>query len=128
MLCNYSTCFLPSDALLECPIDTRRELAANIVIVGGTSLIYGFKARLFEELSHLLKREPYLNRLHIDELKCHSVTKANISCWAGASIFGGTDAIATRSFTRENFFKDRKSIPDWSNLKYNSVFNSERHG
>lgn len=116
------------DSLLECPIDTRRELAANIVVVGGTSMIKGFKARLFQELKDLLTKEPYCSRLHLGELKLHdTLGKANFSCWSGASIFGATDAIGTRSFSRENFFKD-KSIPDWSNLRYNSLYNSERHG
>jgi len=116
------------DALLECPIDTRRELAANLVIVGGTSMITGFKARLFQELNHLLSKEPYASRLHVDEFKLHPAPgKANFSSWAGASIFGATDAIGTRSFTRENYLKD-KSVPDWSNLRYNSLYNSERHG
>jgi actin-related protein 10 len=116
------------DALLACPIDTRIELAENIVVVGGTSMIKGFKARLFQELKHLLKKEPYCSRLHVGDFKLHQAPgKANFSCWSGASIFGATDAIGTRSFTRENYFKDR-SVPDWSNLKYNSLYNTERNG
>ena len=116
------------DALLECPLDSRKELAANIVIVGGTSMIKGFKARLFQELKHLLTKEPYCSRLFVEEFKLHKAPgKANFSSWVGASIFGATDAIGTRSFSRENYFKD-KSVPDWSNLRFNSLYNSERHG
>lgn len=114
------------DSLLSCPIDTRKQLAANIVIVGGTSMVLGFKARLFEEMKHLLTQPPYAGRLLIDEMKLHvTPAKANFACWSGASLFGATDAIGTRSFTRESYFKDR-SIPDWSNLKYNTVYNEER--
>ena len=116
------------DSLLQCPIDTRKELAASLVVVGGTSMIKGFKARLFQELKHLLTKEPYCSRLYIDEFKLHQAPgKANFSCWSGASIFGATDAIGTRSFTREQYFKD-KSVPDWSNLRYNSLYYNERHG
>ena len=116
------------DALLECPLDSRKELAANIVIVGGTSMIKGFKARLFQELKYLLTKEPYCSRLFVEEFKLHKAPgKANFSSWVGASIFGATDAIGTRSFSRENYFKD-KSVPDWSNLRFNSLYNSERHG
>ena len=116
------------DSLLECPLDSRKELAANIVIVGGTSMIKGFKARLFQELKHLLTKEPYCSRLFVEEFKLHKAPgKANFSSWVGASIFGATDAIGTRSFSRENYFKD-KSVPDWSNLRFNSLYNSERHG
>ncbi len=48
------------DSILACPIDTRRVLAANLVVVGGTSMTLGFKARLVEEIKHLLEEvEPY---------------------------------------------------------------------
>ena len=46
----------------------RRDLARNLVIVGGTSMLVGFKARLFEELRHLLKESPqYKDKLSIGE-------------------------------------------------------------
>jgi len=116
------------DALLSCPIDTRRELATNIIIVGGTSMILGFKSRLFQEMKYLLDREPYKGHLLISDLKLHAgPSKANFACWTGASLFGATDAISSRSFTREAYFKD-KSIPDWSNLRFNSAFNCDKQG
>lgn len=119
------------DALLECPIDTRRELAQNVILVGGTTMILGFKARLFQELQHLLTTEGYKDKLLIDDFRLHvPLAKANYACWAGASIFGATDAISTRSFTRETYLKDNKAIPDWANLRYNTVYNndSDRQG
>jgi len=116
------------DALLSCPIDTRRELATNIIIVGGTSMTLGFKSRLFQEMNYLLDREPYKGHLLISDLKLHAgPSKANFACWTGASLFGATDAISSRSFTRESYFKD-KSIPDWSNLRFNSAFNGDKQG
>ena len=112
------------DALLASPIDTRKELAANIVIVGGTSMQLGFKARLFQEMEALMKEEYYSERLKIMDFKLHiPLGQANFAAWTGASIFGATDAITTRSFTREQFTKD-KCVPDWSNLRYNSVYNN----
>ena len=53
--------------------------------------------------------------------------QANYASWAGASIFGATDAISTRSFTREQYSKE-KAVPDWSNLRFNNVYNDERQG
>jgi len=122
------------DALLSCPIDTRRHLAANMVIVGGTSILLGFKSRLFQEINHLLQTQsPYKEKLQTlltddasgSGFKLHvtPAAKPNFACWSGASLFGATDAIASRSFTREAYFKD-KAIPDWSNLKYNTVYNN----
>jgi len=118
------------DSLLSCPIDTRKELASNLIIVGGTSMIIGFKSRLFQEMKFLLQQSPYKDRLLIkpEDLKLHAgPSKANFACWTGASLFGATDAISSRSFTRESYFKDR-SIPDWSNLRYNSVYNDDKQG
>lgn len=117
------------DSLMACPIDTRRQLAANIVLVGGTVMVPGFEARLFQELRHLLGQEPYTSRLKVADFRLHAnPAKANCMCWAGASIFGATDAISTRSFTKESFLKDGSAIPDWSDLRFNSVYNDDRHG
>jgi hypothetical protein len=56
-----------------------------------------------------------------------TLPQANYASWAGASIFGATDAISTRSFTREQYSKE-KAVPDWSNLRFNNVYNDERQG
>ena len=74
----------------------RKLLAENIVIVGGTSMLLGVKSRIFEELKALLK-EFYAEKLADLQFKLHTPpTKANYTCWTGASLFGATDAIATR--------------------------------
>ena len=86
------------NALLACPLDTRKDLAKRLVFVGGSAMIMGFKARVFQEIRFLLENvSPYKENLHLDELKLYNPpTKANYTCWAGASIFGATDAISTR--------------------------------
>ncbi len=113
------------DALLASPIDTRRELAANIIIVGGSTMQLGFKARVFQELDILMKEEHYKEKLKLSEFRLHvPLGQANYACWAGASIFGATDAVSTRSFTRDQYSKEH-SVPDWSNLRYNSAYNNE---
>ena len=115
---------LPSmllDALKASPIDARRDLAANVVLVGGTSAVLGFKARLFEELKLLLADE-YKDKLPASlEFKLHKPpTKENFTCWAGASLFGATDAIGTRSYARETYMKEN-AVPDWSDFRFNSL-------
>jgi actin-related protein 10 len=129
------------DALLASPIDTRRALAKNLVIVGGTSMLVGFKTRLIEELWHLLNTEKaYQEKLHIEEVSKFSMLlslsilrtfqilvhrlpcQATYASWTGASLFGATDAITTRSFTRDAYMKEGgKQVPDWSNLRFNSI-------
>lgn len=87
----------------------------------------GMKARIFEEINYLLNNvSPYKEKLSIDELKLHTPpTKANFTCWTGASIFGATDVISTRSFTREAYLREGGNVPDWSNLRFNSLYELE---
>ncbi|KAL6058307.1 Actin, aortic smooth muscle [Balamuthia mandrillaris] len=43
------------DAVMQCPIDTRKDLLSNIVVAGGTSMLPGFEERLVKELTALLR-------------------------------------------------------------------------
>ena len=105
------------DALIASPIDTRKELAQNIIIIGGTASQLGLKARLFQEIEFLMKQKYYQDKLKLTDFKLHiPLGKENYAAWVGASIFGATDAISTRSFTREQYSKDR-AVPDWSDLR-----------
>lgn len=105
------------DALIAAPIDTRKELSQNILIIGGTASQLGLKARLFQELDHLMKQQYYRDKLKLTQFKLHTpLGKENYASWVGASIFGATDAISTRSFTREQYSKE-KAVPDWSDLR-----------
>lgn len=62
----------------------RRDLAENIVIIGGTSMLPGFHHRLCVELYHLLKNNKYQNELSIKLFKFHKLlTKENCACWLG---------------------------------------------
>ncbi len=71
-------------------------------------------------------------RLSIEDVKLHAPpAKANYTCWTGASVFGATDAIITRSFSREAYLKEGgAAVPDWSNLRFNSLLegNEDRQG
>ncbi|EPT26769.1 actin-like family protein [Toxoplasma gondii ME49] len=71
------------EALLEaverCPLDLKRELLENIYLVGGSSLIPGFAARLQAEVTNHLRRQKahcsILPRVHVmpSPLQLHSV-------------------------------------------------------
>ncbi|KAF6212677.1 hypothetical protein GE061_013203, partial [Apolygus lucorum] len=107
------------DSILKCPIDTRKALAENIVLVGGTVMAPGFKARLMEELKAHLRSPVYENRLAITAVKFHSPpAKDNCTCWLGGAIFGATDMIQMRGLTRDNYLS-LQTVPDWSNLATN---------
>lgn len=107
------------DAIIKCPIDMRKPLAENILVIGGTAMAPGFKARLLDELKHLLQQPKYASRLALKTFKFHKPpAKENYVAWLGGAIFGGTDMISTRSLTKEAYVK-HSSLPDWADLSYN---------
>lgn len=107
------------DAIIKCPIDTRKELAENILLIGGTSSTMGIKQRLRDELRTLIKSNYYKERIYIDDVKFHNApAKPNFTAWLGGSIYSATEIISN-SITRENFLKHPK-IPDWIFYEGNS--------
>lgn len=108
--------FIILDAILKCPIDMRRDLAQNIVLVGGTAMSLGIKRRLQLELESLAKSDYYKENLFLNDFKFHSPpSKTNFTAWLGGSIYGGTDLVLTRSLTRELYSRNFR-VPDWVNL------------
>lgn len=100
------------DAILKCPVDTRKALAENILLIGGTASALGITARLKAELMKLINSDYYKDRLFIQDIKFHSApSKPNFTAWLGGSIYSSTDLI-TNSITRESYLKTSK-IPDW---------------
>lgn len=116
------------DSILASPVDCRRQLADSLVIIGGTSMMPGFRSRLNQELKSLLASPRYTDSLKISSFKMYKPPgQANYTAWLGGAIFGATDAVVTRSLSREQYLKD-PAVPDWANLRFNSVYNQERQG
>jgi actin-related protein 10 len=104
------------DALIKCPVDTRRPLAENIVIIGGTSMLPGFKHRLMTELHDIVAMPKYQSQLAINTFKFHTApAKENCVAWLGGSLFGALDILATRSMGRDQYLKG-VPLPDWCSL------------
>ncbi|XP_063216770.1 actin-related protein 10 [Bacillus rossius redtenbacheri] len=107
------------DAIVKCPIDMRRPLAENILVIGGTSMALGFKARLQSELKHLVQTSKYASKLAVRTFKFHTPpAKENYVAWLGGALFGGTDILNLRSLTKEVYLK-KSEVPDWTSLEYN---------
>lgn len=66
-------------------MDLRLKLAENIVLMGGTVMVKGFKARLKEELLEKLKSPKYKN-LKISKFKFHiAPAYENYIAWLGGT-------------------------------------------
>ncbi|XP_065337100.1 actin-related protein 10 [Cloeon dipterum] len=107
------------DAILKCPLDTRVSLAENILLIGGTSMALGLKARLQQELLDLLVTPQYIKKLALKKFCFHNPpAKENYVAWLGGAIMGATNSIVKRSVTREDYLRVPK-IPDWADLSFN---------
>ncbi|XP_059490591.1 actin-related protein 10 [Neocloeon triangulifer] len=114
------------DAILKCPVDTRVPLAENIVLIGGTSMALGLKARLQQELQDLLVTPQYIKKLALKTFCFHSPpAKENYVAWLGGAIMGATNSIVKRSVLKEDYQKLPK-IPDWADLSFNCQDSTKR--
>lgn len=110
---------LPSmilDAILKCSVDLRKPLAENILVIGGTTMMAGFKSRLKEELYDRVNSEQYKNKLHVEKFKfLVAPAKENYTAWLGAAIYGCTEFLSMKSLSRDAYFKEKR-VPDWVNM------------
>ncbi|XP_011863461.1 PREDICTED: actin-related protein 10-like [Vollenhovia emeryi] len=115
---NLSLPTMILDAIVKCPLDMRRVLAENIILVGGTSMTKGFASRLRSELLALVKSDLYKTALKVESFKFHTApSKPNYTAWLGGAIFGTTD-LPLRCLTKEVYLKMNR-VPDWPNLMDN---------
>jgi len=102
------------DCIMKCPIDTRKQLAENIVLIGGTSVMPGFRHRLMQELHVALRSPRYKDVLFIKTIKMHKTpVPENCAAWLGAAIFGATEILADRSVSKDSYLK-KNCLPDWN--------------
>ncbi|KAM4664960.1 actin-related protein 10 isoform 1-T1 [Discoglossus pictus] len=102
------------DSLVQCPIDTRKQLAENIVIIGGTAMLPGFLHRLMAEIRYLAEKPKYKETLATKTFKIHNPpAKPNCVAWLGGAIFGALqDILGSRSVSKEYYYQTGR-IPDW---------------
>ncbi|XP_070576671.1 actin-related protein 10-like [Ptychodera flava] len=113
---EQSVATLILDSILKCPLDMRKELASNVVCIGGTSLLPGFRQRLKAEILDMLNRPKYKEELPLTTIKFHNPPSvANYTAWFGGAIFGALEILAHRSVSRDAFLKHGR-VPDWSSV------------
>lgn len=108
------------DSILKCPLDCRRELASNIILVGGTSMTPGLKHRLYKEIKYLTTKSQRYHSIHFaNDFRFHQLPCKEIyGSWLGASIFSTHDLLTMRSVTLEQYIRNNETMPDWSNYNF----------
>ena len=83
----------------QCPIDVRKDLAENIVIMGGTSILPGFFSRLQKELYDQLNKPKYMDTLKLKVFKFHQPpSKENYTAWLGGKYNNNNNKLNFFSF------------------------------
>lgn len=111
------------DVLVKCPIDLKKRFAENIILIGGTCMLAGFKNRLVDELNYLLsdKDQIYSEKLAFKKLAFHQLpSQDNYSAWLGGSIFGALDILDFYSMQNSKY-KESDKIPDWFNVSERTI-------
>lgn len=105
------------DTILNSPIDLRKDLSQNIVLIGGTTMLFGFKHRLVEEINYLLEQSPiYSKSFHFKPFKYHQApSHDNYTAWLGGAIFGSLENLDYYSIQNSKY-KETQSLPDWFTL------------
>lgn len=113
------------DSLIKCPIDVRKDLAENIVIMGGTSILPGFYSRLQKELYNQLNKPKYIDTLKLKVFKFHQPpSKENYTAWLGGAIAGAMITLPNRSVSQETFLKTN-TLPDWCKIQEKNQSSTE---
>lgn len=101
------------ESLVKCPIDTRKALASNVLVIGGTAMMPGFYHRLQLELTNLLKKPVYSQQLGVKNFKFHKApAKENYTAWLGGALIGALETLPAKSLSRDVYLQKGK-LPDW---------------
>lgn len=113
--------------LSTCPVDTRKPLAASLLITGGTGMLPGLRGRLLKELKSLVThseslKDPVLQEKFAQgtsyEFKMYDPpVKENCTAWLGGALYGATEALALRGINKDWFLK-HGLVPDWCDLQF----------
>lgn len=81
-MCRFNTSF--NFLMFQCSIDMRKPLAENILLIGGTSMALGMRARIQQELNFLVASPQYSEKLKVRTFKFHTPpAKENYTAWLG---------------------------------------------
>ncbi|GAV00756.1 hypothetical protein RvY_11558 [Ramazzottius varieornatus] len=112
---------LPSAILkviLKCPIDLRRAMMENIIVVGGMAAVKNFIPRINSELYAMVKEAEFAEKFQNPTFRFVSTGKVppNIVAWRGCSILVHADYFPDNaSFSRDDYLL-RASPHNVSNL------------
>lgn len=105
------------ETILMAPIDCRRSLAENVLVIGGMANLPGLEHRLSEELKHIDKYQRFKRKIPDNFLFHKPLCPRNYVSWLGASMFCTPSSMELRATSRDQYVRNGKKNPrDWSDL------------
>ena len=83
------------ETIMACPVDARKDLFANVVVCGGSTMFSGFKDRLSKELTALAPASM--------EVKVIAPPERKYSVWIGGSILSSLSTFQQMWVTRDEY-------------------------
>jgi hypothetical protein len=102
------------DSLSRSPIDARCQLAQNILVIGGTGRIPGFRRRLLNEIHKLVASEPdYATLKALADQFCVTdpAFPPHYLSWLGGSFMGCVEH--DQAITQTQYAEGKYRFPDW---------------
>jgi len=90
------------NSIMECDNDIHKDLYANIVLSGGTTMLPGFAVRMLKEMTALAPASTNVNIIALPERK--------YSAWIGGSILGSMSDFLSMSISRQEYDEQGPSI------------------
>lgn len=112
------------ETILMAPIDCRKLLCENIVIVGGLANLPGLERRLAEELLNIGSKFSNQTTKPPNSFKFHKpICPKNYVSWLGASMFCSTKFFEMRSTSRTDWINGgKKNLSEWSDLVWRDKY------
>jgi len=90
------------NSIMKCDVDVRKDLYANIVMSGGTTMFPGIADRMHKELVSLAP--------HTMKIKIVAPPERKYSVWIGGSILASLQSFKTMWITKQEFQEAGSSI------------------
>ncbi|CAI5449874.1 unnamed protein product [Caenorhabditis angaria] len=101
----------------KCPIDLRKSLLSNIILIGGVSTICGLKSRIKEELIEICQNA---QKKYAEDVRFYQFSKLKnyplFGAWLGASLLGSLRETVERKSISLQDWKSGKLAEDWTDI------------
>eukprot|EP00479_Gromia_sphaerica_P005074 TRINITY_DN16082_c0_g1_i1.p1 TRINITY_DN16082_c0_g1~~TRINITY_DN16082_c0_g1_i1.p1 ORF type:complete len:108 (-),score=17.70 TRINITY_DN16082_c0_g1_i1:112-435(-) len=90
------------DSIMRCDADIRKDMYANIVLSGGSTMFSGFAERVHKEITHLVSSST--------QVKVIAPPERKYSAWIGGSVFSSLSTFRNLWIAKHEYDESGSSI------------------